>query len=143
MEEMSDLEGFRVQNDVEVRFRDTDALGHVNNAVYLSYLESGRLAYMREVFAVTDWRKIEFIVARVEIDYRSPSFVGEMLTVGTRVCRLGGASFDMDYRIIDKKKGRLVAQAKTVQVCFDYKANKVKRLSEDFMDTVRRYDAVA
>lgn len=143
MEEMSDLEDFRVQNDVEVRFRDTDALGHVNNAVYLSYLESGRLAYMRRVFGVTDWRKIEFIVARVEIDYRSPSFAGETLTVGTRVCRLGGASFDMAYRIIEKTKGRLVAEAKTVQVCFDYKANKVKRIPEDFMDTVRRYDGVA
>lgn len=140
---MSDLDEYRVRNDIEVRFRDTDALGHVNNAVYLSYLESGRLAYMREVFAVTDWRNVDFIVARVEIDYRSPSFVGETLTVGTRVIRLGGASFDMDYRIIEKKKGRLVAQAKTVQVCFDYKANKVKRLSEDFMETVRSYDGVS
>lgn len=135
-------EPFKTSVDVLVRFRDTDALGHVNNAVYLSYIEMVRFEYVKTVFKIRDWREIDFIVARAEVDYRSPAYVGETLVASGRVCRLGGASFDMEYRIVDKATGRLVAQAKTVQVCYDYQNSRVKRLSEAFMETVRSYDGV-
>lgn len=140
---MTTASSYRVSLDIQLRFSDTDALGHVNNATYLSYLELARIEYVRRLFAITDWRQLEFIVARVEIDYRSPAVPGDELLVGTRVSRMGGASFDMDYRITEKKSGRLVAEAKTVQVCFDYKAGKVKRLSPAFREKVGGFDGVA
>ncbi|MEK7858867.1 MAG: thioesterase family protein [Elusimicrobiota bacterium] len=133
---------FKTAVDVVVRFRDTDALGHVNNAVYLSYIEMVRFEYAKRVFKIKDWREIDFIVARAEVDYRSPAFVGETLTASGRVCRFGGASFDMEYRILDKATGRLVAEAKTVQVSYDYQNNRVKRLTEAFLKTVGDYDGV-
>lgn len=128
---------------VQVRFRDTDAMGHVNNAVYLSYLELARMEYIRRVFGVRDYRDVDFILARVEIDYRSPAMVGEDLRVGTRVVAIGGASFTMDYRIEEAASGRLVAEAKTVQVAYDYKRGKVKRISEDVKKKFREHDGLA
>ncbi len=134
---------FRTTVDVQLRFSDTDALGHVNNANYLSYLELARIEYVIRLFGYSDWRQLGFIVARVEIDYRSPAVMGDELVVAVRVSRLGGASFDMEYRITEKKTGRLVAEAKTVQVCFDYAADKVKRLSREFKEKIMGFDGLA
>lgn len=129
--------------DVQTRFRDTDAMGHINNAVYLSYLEIARIEYVRQVFGVTHYRDIDFILARAEVDYRSPAYVGEVLTVEIRAVALGGASFTFAYRINEKSAGRLVAEAKTVQVSYDYQKGKVKRLSEEFIKKVRKHDGLA
>ena len=134
------MKGYRTAVDVQTRFRDTDAMGHVNNAVYLSYLEVARMEYVRQVFGITHFSDVDFILARAEVDYRSPSFAGETLTVGVRVVRVGGASFDFLYRVQEKTSRRLVAEAKTVQVAYDYKAGKVKRLSEKFIKGVRKHD---
>ena len=134
---------FRTMVDIQLRFGDTDALGHVNNATYLSYLELARIEYVARLFGISDWRQLDFILARVEIDYRSPAVMGDDIVVAVRVSRLGGASFDMEYRITEKKTGRLVAEAKTVQVCFDHAANKVKRLSAAFKEKVRGFDGLA
>jgi acyl-CoA thioester hydrolase len=140
---MKGLKDYRVTVEVDVQFRDCDPLGHVNNSVYLTYLENARIAYCLGPFEMKDWKEIQFILARVEIDYRSPALPGERLVIGARILRLGGASFDMGYTIVEKKKGRLVAEAKTVQVCFDYKANKVRRIPERYREAARRIDGVS
>lgn len=136
------MKDFRTRVDIQTRFRDTDAMGHINNAVYLSYLESARLEYMRQVFGITRYGDVNFILARAEIDYRSPAFCGEVLSVGVRVSRLGGASFTMDYRIEEKATGRLVAEGRSVQVAYDYKSGKVQRLAPQFIETARRHDGL-
>lgn len=139
---MTALTQYRTVAEIQTRFRDTDAMGHVNNAVYLSYLELARMEYVNRVFNVTHYSGVDFILARAEVDYRSPTMPGEKLRVGVRVTRVGGASFDFEYRVEEAVSARLVAEAKTVQVCFDYKAGKVKRLSEKFLKMVREYDGL-
>ena len=140
---MEGLKDYKTSVEIEVQFRDCDPLGHVNNSVYLTYLENARIAYCMGPLGVTDWKQIQFIVARVEIDYRSPALPGERLQVGARVTRLGGASFDMEYEIYSKKDGRRVASAKTVQVCFDYKSNKVQKIPAHYREAMRRHDGVS
>ncbi|MBI3300401.1 MAG: acyl-CoA thioesterase [Elusimicrobia bacterium] len=124
--------GYKVSVDVQVRFRDTDAMGHVNNAVYLSYLELARLHYWRTVTGSRDIKAIDIIVARVEIDYRAAVMLDTELACWVRVSEWGRSSFTMEYRLEEKGAGRLMAQAKTVQACFDYAAGKVKRVPEEF-----------
>jgi acyl-CoA thioester hydrolase len=142
MENRAAMNGFKTTLEVQTRFRDTDAMGHVNNAVYLSYIELARMEYVKQVFGVTHYGGVDFILARAEVDYRSPTMPGETLVVGVKVSRTGGASFDFVYRVEDKASGRLVAEAKTVQVSYDYKAGKVKRLSQEFLKGVRAHDNV-
>ena len=140
---MEALKGFKTVTEVPVRFRDTDAMGHVNNAVYLSYLEQARVAYFHEVYGYTKPEDFGIIVARVEIDYKSPLFVGETVLVGIRATRIGGASFDAEYRAVVKGSGRLAAEAKTVQVGYDYRSGKVRKLTEEFVRTMRRHDGLS
>lgn len=133
----------RTTLDLRVRFRDADAMGHVNNAVYLSYLEEARLEYFRRVFGAKRPADIGFIVARVEIDYRSPALIGEILTAGVKVSRLGGASFAMDYAIIEKASRRLVAEARSVQVCYDYGMGKVQKMKPELVRKMREHDGLS
>lgn len=136
------MEGYKTTLDIQTRFRDTDAMGHINNAVYLSYLELARMEYMKEVLGVTDYNGVDFILARAEIDFKSQAKAGDALTVGARVTALGGASFTMDYRVVQKGTSRLVAVAKSVQVAYDYKGGKVKRVSSEFRRKVREHDGI-
>jgi acyl-CoA thioester hydrolase len=95
-----------------VRFRDCDAMGHVNNAVYSTYLEEARIGVLG---ALRD-----FILARVEIDFRSELRMGEEVEVRTRCPRIGTKSFDLEHEVVTSG-GRVVAQARSVLVSYDYK----------------------
>ena len=110
-----------------VRFRDCDPLGHVNNAVYLTYLEETRFAHWRAEwgFGTTDPAPDipGVILARVEIDYRAQARYGDVLEIRMRVATLGRSSFTYEYKIVDAS-GELVATAKSVMVVFDYATQK-------------------
>ena len=112
------MDGYRYTHAREVEFRDVDAAGHVNNAVYLTYIETARIDYLREVLALETVDELAVIVANVNIDFRSPSHFGERLEVGARVPRIGRKSFEMDHEVW--ADGRLVAEATSVLVAYDY-----------------------
>jgi acyl-CoA thioester hydrolase len=94
-----------------VRFRDCDAMGHVNNAVYSTYLEEARIGVLGGLSA--------FILARVEIDFRAELRMGEEVEVRTRCGRIGTKSFDLEHVI--SAGARVVAEARSVLVSYDYK----------------------
>jgi acyl-CoA thioester hydrolase len=119
---------------LEVRFRDCDPMGHVNNAVYLTYLEQARFAHWRAVWGF-DFEGLPenapgVILARAEIDYRRPARYGDMLEVRISLERIGRTSFSYTYEIVDQEE-RVVAEAKSVQVMYDYAAGKPVALSEE------------
>ncbi len=104
------MEGFPYVRRERVRFRDCDAMGHVNNAVYSTYLEEARIEVVGGL--------ADFILARVEIDFRSELRAGEEIEVGTRCSRIGTKSFDLEHEI--RAGDRLVAEGKSVLVGYDY-----------------------
>lgn len=137
------MDDFKTTVPVQVRFADTDALGHVNNAVYLEYLELARVEWLKRVMGAVVTKEFGVILARAEIDYKSPAFHHEQLVVGVKVVELGGASMHMDYRIEEKASGRLVALAKTVLVGYDYVENRVKRWPDEVREKVEAYDGIS
>lgn len=137
------MEGFKVVSEVPARFADTDALGHVNNAVYLNYIEVARVDYLRLVLGRRDIKDFGVILARAEVDYKSPAFHHETLLVGCKVDSLGGSSINMSYRVEDKETGRLVALAKTVLVAYDYALGRPVRIPQDAREKMEAYDGLA
>ena len=122
---------FPYKVNIEVSFRDLDAMGHVNNAVYLSYMETARIKFLVDLLAVTSLHDLPVIMAEATCTFKAPAFFGEQLTVGVGVSRFGSKSFDMTYRI-DAGDGRLIALAKTVQVMYDYAAARTIVVPEAF-----------
>lgn len=114
------MDGFPFVHRETVRFRDLDGFGHVNNAVYLTYLEQARIAFFLDVDMIRDASEEEMsmILARVEIDFRATAVTGDVLDVGVRPGRVGGKSFELEYAI--RRGDDLLAEARTVLVAFDY-----------------------
>jgi len=112
------VESFEFVHRETVRFRDVDVMGHVNNAVFLTYIESARVAFLLHLGAATGLENLGIIVARIEIDFRAPLSFGEEVDVGVRATRFGTKSFDLEYEL--RAGGRVVAQATSVCVGYDY-----------------------
>jgi acyl-CoA thioester hydrolase len=104
---------------VTVRFRDLDALGHVNYSVYLTYLEEGFTVLWREVLGRVgiELSATEFgcVVVRTEIDYLSAAILGQELEVKVWVDSVGSSSFTTVYEV-STQGAQKVARARTVQV---------------------------
>lgn len=108
---------------LSVRFRDCDALGHVNNAVYFTYFEQARFHHWLALGY--DLRTLPpgvpgFILARAECDFEAQVTYGDELEVRLTVSALGRTSFTYDYELVNVATGERVASARSVQVCFDY-----------------------
>jgi acyl-CoA thioester hydrolase len=116
------MEGYRFVLRREVEFRDIDSAGHVNNAVYLTYLETARIRYLIAVLGPEFAYEISLILARIAVDFRAPAFFPETLELGARVTRVGTTSFDLEHEIRGGD-GRLVLEASSVLVAYDYEAN--------------------
>jgi len=127
------MDGFHVVVPIEVTFRDTDAMGHANNAVYLTWFENGRIGYWRTMHGDgADYAAVPFVLARAEIDFRAPAHVGERLQLGVRLSRIGSRSFDFRYRLERVDDGALLAEGHTVQVMYDYRAARSVDMPTDF-----------
>lgn len=122
------MDGFPFETPVVVRFRDIDAMGHVNNAVYGTYFELAREAFFKDVFGVASATDYFYILARLEVDFRRPVKYEDSVRVGLRVSRLGRTSFTFEYRI--EASGEVAAEGKTVQVAYDYGAGRTMPVPE-------------
>ena len=140
------MNGYLFSHEVEAVFGDLDAMGHVNNVVYLKWLETARIAYWIHVTGqkthaglptpggashepgpgVMSGALIDMILARTEIDYLSPVSYGERLDVFVRTSLIKRSSLVLEYAVRSRGDGRVVAEAKTVLVCYDYSTNRSK-----------------
>ena len=134
------MEGFPVAFDIEPRFRDTDAMGHLNHVVYITYFEVARTRYWTALTGDRNYGSVPFILAHVTADYRSPAYVNEVLRVGVRVSCLGGRSFECQYRIEEAASQRLVVEGSSVQVIYDYGRQQSAPLPEDLRERIRRFE---
>ena len=132
---------FTVVETLEPRFRDTDAMGHINNAVYITYLEVARQAYWRRLENSGDYRRVPFTLVHVTCDFRSEALVRETLELHIRCAWIGGKSFAFDYEIREQTSQRLVVEAKTVQVCYDYEAKQSMAVPEWLRSALERIEA--
>lgn len=114
-------------------------MGHVNNAVYATYFEEARAAFCREVFGLDSVEAFDFVVARLEIDYRKPLRYGETLTASLRISHAGRSSFTLAYHLMTGEE--TVAEGRTVQVFYDYATGKSKPMPEAFLEKAKPYFA--
>ena len=118
--------------EIQMRFRDLDAMGHVNNAVYLTYCELARTQfYLKHAFK-RSLHDIDFILAHADIDYVSAAEWGDRVEVSVWPSKLGESSFTLSYELRDKNSNRLLAKSSSVQVAYDYDKKEKKPIPVDF-----------
>ena len=133
--------------DITVRFADTDAMGHVNNAKYLTYCEIARIRYWTDVtgepIALGTEGAESLILAEARITYRAPAFHGEIVTVETRATRIGRSSFTLEHRLLACVEGdapRLVAVSESILVRYDYASSLPVALSPEHVTAIESFE---
>jgi acyl-CoA thioester hydrolase len=125
------MDGFPFVHRESVRFNDLDGMEHVNNAIFLTYMESARLAYLESLGAGQNPQK-SLILARVEVDFRSPISFGEEVEIGVRTGRIGTKSFELDHEV--RADGRLAAEGKSILVAYDYTTGSSRELPAEWRE---------
>lgn len=104
------------------RYADYDTKGHVNNAVYLTYFEMARArAWLDAVGGDADF---PFILAEAQVRYASEAMIGDPLEIEITTSEVRTKAWVWQYRILNARDDRLVAEGSTVQVMFDYDAKR-------------------
>jgi len=137
---VTDVDSWLARTRIQVRFRDLDAMGHVNNAVYLTYFEMGRVAYL-EHLAMDDSSKsyverFPFVIAQVTVWYRSPAVLEDALEVRVRISKVRTKRFDFEYSIVSGRDHRLIAEGMSVQVGYDYETGSSASLPQELVDRI-------
>ena len=137
------MDSFHFSTSIKIRFRDLDALGHVNNTVYFTYMEIARFEYFTRVGLVKDeWPRIFFILAEATCQFKAPMQRDTALIVKARVSGIGNSSFVMDYHFVDERTGQLMAIGRTVQVMYDYPASRSVPMPDEWRTTLTTFEGL-
>ncbi len=125
-------ESFFHWTEIRVRFRDLDALNHVNNAVFNTYFEEARVQFIEEIpeFKSSVQSGFSFVLVHLELDYIKPILLKDTILIGSAVEEFGNSSIQGFQAIYSKDDHELKAVAKTTGVWFDLKKNRPARLPE-------------
>jgi acyl-CoA thioester hydrolase len=141
---MTNLSAFHFHFPLQLRWHDLDALGHVNNAVFVTYFEVARGHYMPTACPGWDWHKHMFLIAHVEVHFRKELLLlAQKPTVHIRTAHIGTKSFVLEYVISSIKEGETVihCEGKTTQVMFDMQTRKTKPIDDWVQQSLQAYEA--
>jgi acyl-CoA thioester hydrolase len=135
------MDGFHQVTPIDVRFRDLDMFGHVNNTVILTYAETARIHYLVNLDIrpqQANWQDVAFILAHISCDFRKPIFYGQQVEVGTRITKIGRTSLRMAHRI--EADGELAAEVFDVLVHYDYPAGRSIVVSDQMRTKISAFE---
>lgn len=138
------MEGFNHVHPIEVRFRDIDVLGHVNNSVMFTYIETARvpfLAAIRDRQTDNQLSDISYIVAHINCDFRKPVFYGQAVLVSTRITQVNRSSMKLEHRV--EADGEVVVEGYCILVHYDYGANKSVPISAEMLAKIEAFEGRA
>jgi acyl-CoA thioester hydrolase len=127
--------------EIKIYYQDTDCGGVVYYANYLVYFERDRTEWLeKKGISIKELagKGILFVVARAEVDYKSPAYYGETLEVTTELGSVGSVRFELHTKIEEKSTGRLVVAGKCTMVCVgkNFKPHKLPEEVRNLMGQV-------
>jgi acyl-CoA thioester hydrolase len=135
------MRNFRHVTPIEVRFRDLDAFGHVNNGVFFTYIETARIRYLVDVGVRSPqkgWNDLAFILAHINCDFRRPIFYDQRVEVGSRIVEIKQSSMRLAHRI--EADGELAAEGDGVLVHYDYATQSSMPISAEMRAKIAAFE---
>jgi acyl-CoA thioester hydrolase len=140
-----DIKNYKHSTKIKVRFADLDAMHHVNNATYLTYLEEARIDYFNSLFnRKKESLDFEAVIARIEIDYIFPIVLGDDIEVYTRISNLGNKSVDVIHTIAIRKDSGLIKAATSVTklVYYNYKSRTTMLIPDEAKKRIINFEGI-
>lgn len=132
---------FRHHLPVQMRFTDIDMLGHLNNNVYLTFMDLAKVDYFAAALPDgMDWRSINAVVVHIDCDFYAPSYFNETLEVWTTVTSVSTHSFKMEQRIVNSSTGQTKCIGRTVMAGFDPATAQGRAIDRGWVESVAEYE---
>lgn len=128
---------------IQIRFKDIDKQGHVNNANHITYFETARVEYFKDVFRNSiDWIKTGMILANTEITYKRPILLEDEVYCYTKITRFGTKSFEIEniLTIEDEHTKYLCAYGKSTLVCINYDTKETIEVPKEWLESVKNFE---
>ena len=132
--DLTDRNNFAYFTNVTTRYSDQDELGHINNCSYVAYVEAGRVQFLGGLLDPDRHPGIDFILARVTVNYLRESHYPGIMEVGSRILKLGSKSMTTGYGLF--KDGHCVATAGSVNIYFEVKSRNTIEIPTDIRDSL-------
>ena len=116
------LEDFLFHHNIQTRWKDMDSFGHINNAVYLTYIEDARTTLFKRWNLNSQNKSV--IVASLKIDYFTQIKHPSKLIIGSKISRIGNTSFDIQSAIFIDGLKKPAALSLVICVCYDYESGQ-------------------
>ena len=131
---------FKSKIPIQIRMTDVDPLGHVNNGVFYSYYDVGRLHYLSQINESINWEAIDKVIVRTECDFMDSILYTDDISVETKVIEIGNKSLKMMQRIVDNHTGKIKSTCLSVLSGYDKQNNVSKAISEEFREKVAVFE---
>jgi acyl-CoA thioester hydrolase len=127
---------------IQIKYSDLDPQWHVNNARYLSFVESARLAYIQNLglWDGKSFMDLGLIVADARITYIEPILLEQSIQVGVCVTRIGNKSLDFVYQVEDASTGKVMATATTIMVAYSYHSLSTIRVTDEWRKAIGQFE---
>ena len=136
MDKLWKIEDFKFRHPIHTRWKDLDAFRHINNAVFLSYIEDARIVLLKRWNI--DYAEKSLIVASVKIDYLKQVKHPSSLIIGQRVSRIGHKSFDIQSAVFNEKDVEPVCISTITSVAFDFTKNQTVKVFQEIIDDYQK-----
>ncbi|QPG26341.1 YbgC/FadM family acyl-CoA thioesterase [Pantoea sp. SM3640] len=129
-----------MQTTIKVRGYHLDVYQHVNNARYLEFLEEARWEWLEvaEAFHWLQEQKLAFVVVNININYRRPAVLGDVLVIDSEITQLNGKSGIIAQRVLLAGQETVVADAALTFVCIDLRTQKAVALEGELRERLMR-----
>lgn len=135
---------FKTTLPIQIRFNDLDALGHVNNNMYFSFFDLGKINYFEKVKASKfSWMAGTIVVARIETDFYSPIYYKEPIVVDTKVARLGNKSGTFIQQIRNVKTDEVKCRCTSTFVAYNPDLQASMPIPDAWREAIEEYENIA
>lgn len=138
-----ELENYNFSLPIQMRWNDLDALGHVNNALFVTYFEIARGYFMTKACPRWNWLKDMFLIANVNVDFKKELLLtANEPKVHMKTTNIGTKSFVLQYAITSKKDGEIILHASgtTTQIMFDMKTRTTIEIPDWVREGLTSFD---
>lgn len=134
---------FKASVPIQIRFNDIDALGHINNNVYLSYFDLGKVTYFENLkTSYVSWTDGIVVVARIEIDFLAPIFYKENIVVESKIIKIGNKSAVFLQQIRNTLTDEIKCKCKSVIVTYNPKTMTSMPIPQIWKDGISDFEGV-
>jgi acyl-CoA thioester hydrolase len=128
-----------ISTPLHIRFADCDLAGHIHNAVYLHYFESGRINFfVSELGNSWDWKTNGLIIKKNVLIHHQPGVLTDELSIEVSCTHIGNTSFTLSYHIMNER-GQLLTEGSSVVVCYDYIQDNTISIPSKMMDVLKKH----